>query len=110
MVHCVHVDCTAKCAQCIGLRRYLNYSGDFDDFRPIGAIRCTDGVKFGVVDSFIPNFTPSVHEWERIGPTKPKIENFTQFRNINSPQGRVVVRDFYEIFSVCGQFIRELVT
>jgi len=35
-------------------RQYLSYSeADFEVFRPAGAKRCTDGVKFGM-----PNFTP----------------------------------------------------
>jgi len=42
---------------------YLSYSeADFQVFRPAGATRCTDGVKFGTkegtVPSFMPNFTP----------------------------------------------------
>jgi len=57
----------AVCTQ--GIRRYLNYSerGIFKVFRPVVATRCTDGGKFGVaVDSFKPNFTPSVHGWRHI--------------------------------------------
>jgi len=48
--------------------RYLIYSeADFEVFRPAGATRCTDGVKFGTEDgggdlrsvpSSVPNFTP----------------------------------------------------
>jgi len=39
-------------------RRYLIYSeADFEVFRPIGATRCTDEVKFGMQE--VPNFTPT---------------------------------------------------
>jgi len=50
-----------------GSRRFLIYSeANFDVFRPAGATRCTDGVKFGMeegtfgpsVPSSVPNFTP----------------------------------------------------
>ena len=46
------------------MRRYLSYSeADFEVFRPAGATRCTDGVKFGSeegpsVPSSVANFTP----------------------------------------------------
>jgi len=53
--------------------RYLVYSeANFEVFRPAGATRCTDGVKFGIS---MPNFTPSV---QRQGCRTPKIEIFTQ--------------------------------
>ena len=45
-------------------RRYFSYSeADFEVFRPAGATRRTDGVKFGteertLVPSSVPNFTP----------------------------------------------------
>ena len=39
-------------------RRYLIYSeADFKVFRPAGATRCTDGVKFGTEASSVPNLT-----------------------------------------------------
>jgi len=40
--------------------RHLSYSeADFEVFRPAGATRCTDGVKFGTkIPSAVPNFTP----------------------------------------------------
>jgi len=50
---------------------YLNYSeANFEVFCPIGATRCTDGVKFSVehgtlgpkVPSSTPNFTPSLQQ------------------------------------------------
>ena len=57
-------------------RRYLNYSeADFEVFRHAGATRCTDGVKFGMEEGTVPNFTP-------IGATvrlyDPKTEIFTE--------------------------------
>ena len=40
-------------------RRYLSYSeADFEIFRPAGATRCTDGVKFGTEEETVPYFTP----------------------------------------------------
>jgi len=62
-------------------RRYLSYAeADFEVFRPAGATRCTDGVKFGTeqgikVPSALPNFNP-------VGATiryrTPKTEIFTE--------------------------------
>jgi len=56
---------TSRMAQHI--RQYLHYSGAIlRFFYPTGAKRCTAWVKFGMaVDSFTPNFTPSVQGWER---------------------------------------------
>jgi len=54
-------------------RRYLVYSeADFEVFRPAGATRCTDGVKFGTEE---PNFTPSM---QRQGCRTPKTDIFTE--------------------------------
>ena len=39
--------------------QYLTYSeADFQVFRPAGATRCTDGVKFGTEEETVPNFSP----------------------------------------------------
>jgi len=44
--------------------RYLIYSeADFEVFRPAGATRCTDGLKFGM-----PNFTPIRCNDKSVGP------------------------------------------
>ena len=57
---------------------YLVYSeADFEVFRPAGATRCTDGVKFGTEEGTeVPNVTPS--SVQRQGCRTPKIEIFTQ--------------------------------
>jgi len=71
-------------------RRYLFYSeADFEVFRPSGATRCTDGVKFGT-ESPVPNFTPSVQQQGcRTPKTEIFISDLTKMWNINAPQGRI---------------------
>ena len=56
-------------------RRYLVYSeADFEVFRPAGATRCIDGVKFGMEGPACQISPPSVH---RQGCRTPKTEIFT---------------------------------
>jgi len=75
---------------------YLIYSeADFEVFRPAGATRCTDGVKFGIS---MPNFTPLV---QRQGCRTPKIEIFTQ---IWPKCGIYPLHDIHKICRVCTSF------
>jgi len=57
LLKCVFTGSIARSAS----RRYLVYSeADFEVFRPAGATRYTDGVKFGMEQGpfSMPNFTP----------------------------------------------------
>ena len=60
--------------------RYLVYSeADFEVFRPAGATRCTDGVKFGMEEGIeAPPCQISPPSAQRQGCRTPKIEIFTQ--------------------------------
>jgi len=58
-------------------RRYLIYSeADFEVFRPAGATRCTDGVKFGTEEGLPPDLRAKFHPHrcndKGIGPPKLK--------------------------------------
>ena len=83
--------------------------GRFWGFRPAGATRCTDGVKFGVGESTYvgrllhTKFTPSVHGWD-VGPAKLKI--LLKCSHINAPQGHISWPTFLTKFSwFVGSFI-----
>jgi len=102
--------------------RYLIYSeAEFEVFRPAGATRCTDGVKFGtdrrgpsvgfargVMDRRSPPpcqiSPPSV---QRQGCRPPKLKFLLRFgRTVEykRPAGAYPSRDFYKICRVCTPF------
>jgi len=91
------------CAQ----HRYLSYSNaDFEVFRPAGATRCTDGVKFRAegTPSTVPNFTPSMQQQ---GYTTPKVKfllRFDQNVKYKRPAGAYPLRNFHKICRVCTLF------
>jgi len=77
---------------------YLSYSeADFEVFRPAGATRWTDGVKFGTeVPSPVPNFTP-------IG-AMVGVLKFDQNVEYKRPAGAHPLRDFHTVGRVCTTF------
>ena len=80
-------------------RRYLIYSeADFEVFRLPGATRCTDGVKFGMGEETVPNFTPSVQQQ---GCRTPKTEICTQNRTKCMEYKGVSLARFSQICRVC---------
>ena len=91
---------TGSIALCAS-RWYLVYpEADFEVFRPSGATRCTDGVKFGT-ESPVPNFTPSVQQQGcRTPKTEIFISDLTKMWNINAPQAFI----FHIFYSPCAIF------
>ena len=88
--------------------RYLIYSeADFEVFRPAGATRCTDGVKFGTEEGTeVPllraKFHPHRCNNKGVGP--PKLKFLLRFdRNVEykRPEGAYPLRDFHKICRVC---------
>ena len=81
--------------------RYLVYSeADFEVFRPAGATRCTDGVKFGMEEDA--KFHPHRCNDKGVGP--PKLKFLLRFdRNVEykRPAGAYPLRDFHKICIVC---------
>jgi len=79
--------------------RQLIYSeADFEVIRHAGAIRCTDGVKFGTAS--VPNFTPPV---QRQGCRTPKLKFLLRFdRSVEykRPAGAYPLCDFHKICRV----------
>jgi len=79
---------------------------DFEVFRPAGATRCTDGVKYGMeeVPSSMPNFTPSVQREGCIGVGPQKLKfllRFDQNVEYKRPAGAYTLRDFQNLESLC---------
>jgi len=68
--------------------------GQFEVFCLADAARCTDGggVKFGMENSFMPNFTLSVQGW-RVGPKKTELLNFPHISEYE-PMGISLARLF----------------
>ena len=94
--------------------RYFVYSeADFEVFRPAGATRCTDGVKFGMEEGLEGTFGPLLHAKfhphrcndKGIGP--PKLKFLLRFdRNVKykRPAWAYPLRDFHKICRVCTSF------
>jgi len=87
--------------------RYLIYSeADFEVFRPAGATRCTDGVKFGVEEGtegplLHAKFHPYRCNNKSVGPQKLKfLLRFDQ----NMEYKAYPLRDFHKICRVCTPF------
>jgi len=80
------------------IRRYLNHpESDFEGFRPRGEHTAPVWVKFGVVTRLHTKFhPPSVHGR---GEEPLKLKNLRTF-GIQTPH---LLREFYEIFRVCGK-------
>ena len=97
----------AQSANC----RYLIYSeADFEVFRPAGATRCTDGVKFGMEEGTDLTDCPLLHAKfhphrcndKGIGPQKLKfLLRFDQNVEYKRPAGAYSLRDFNKICRVC---------
>jgi len=92
-------------------RRYLSYSeAAFEVFRPAGATRCTDGVKFGMEGdrrSSPPpcQIPPHWCNGKGIGPPKLKfLLRFDQNVEYKRPTGAYPLRDFHKICRVCTPF------
>jgi len=87
--------------------RYLIYSeADFEVFRPAGATRCTDGVKFGREEGtkspLRAKFHPHRCNDKDVG--TPKLKFLLRFdRNVEykRPAGVYPLRDFHKICRVC---------
>ena len=83
--------------------RYLIYwEADFEVFRPAGATRCTDGVKFGTEEEtegpllrakfplIHAKFYPHRCNRKGLGPQNWNFySDLTEMWNINAPQGRI---------------------
>ena len=93
-------------------RRYLIYpAADFEDFRPAGATRCTDGVKFGTEEGTEgPPCQISPHQCNDkgvggVGHQRLKfLLRFDQNVEYKRPAGAYPLRDFHKICRVCTSF------
>ena len=90
---------------------YLIYSeADFEDFRPAGATRCTDGVKFGTEEGtedpvLRAKFNPHRCNDKGIGPLKLKfLLIFGQNVEYKRPAGAYPLCDFHKICRICTSF------
>jgi len=91
--------------------RYLVYSEvDFEVFRPAGATRCTDGVKFGMEEGtedplLHAKFHPHRFNDKGVGPPKLKfLLRFDWNLEYKCPAGAYPLRDFDKICIVCTSF------
>jgi len=89
-------------------RRYLVYSeADFEVFRPAGATRCTDGMRFGTEDGTLlhAKFRPHRCNDKCVGSQKLKfLLRFDQNVEYKHPAGAYPLRDFHKIGRVCTAF------
>ena len=94
----------------LSLTGYLVYSeADFEIFRPAGATRCTDGVKFGPL--LRAKFHPHRCNDKGIGPTKLKfLLIFDQNVEYKRSAGAYPLRDFYKSCRICTPFQGALAT
>ena len=91
--------------------RYLVYSeADFEVFRPTGATRCTDGVKFGMeegTEGFLLRAKLHPHRCNDKGVGPPKLNfllRFDQNVEYKHPAGAYPLRDFHKICRVVPHF------
>jgi len=88
--------------------RYLIYpEADFEVFRPAGATRCTDGVKFGMEEGNFLHAKFHPHRCNSKGVGPPKLKFLLGFdRNVEykRPAGAYPLRDFHKICRVCTSF------
>ena len=78
--------------------------GDFDVFRPTGRLVAPTGVKFDVVERTEGRLLRAKFHSHRCNYKFYELSEYKQAY----PYRHILARDFYELFRICGHFLREL--